>query len=140
MPRINDPENFHGRVNFAALIISQGRPTSRGFDGCFENHDGDAVATALYRRAQARPESALARNLWRYLGRESVEAVALDNAHRTNLAAWSRELRARAARQFAEFMKAEGYAIELTPAGEQAVIPGCERNASPGVRQLDLFG
>lgn len=29
---------------------------------------------------------------------------------------------------------------ELTPAGEQAVIPGCERNASPGARQLDLFG
>lgn len=29
---------------------------------------------------------------------------------------------------------------ELTPAGEQAVIPGCERNCSRTVRQLDLFG
>lgn len=29
---------------------------------------------------------------------------------------------------------------ELTPAGEQTVIPGCERNASPKARQLDLFG
>ena len=29
---------------------------------------------------------------------------------------------------------------ELTPAGEQLVIPGCERNFAPGKRQLDLFG
>lgn len=29
---------------------------------------------------------------------------------------------------------------ELTPAGEQAVIPGCERNLAPAKRQLDLFG
>ena len=29
---------------------------------------------------------------------------------------------------------------ELTPAGEQTVIPGCERNFAPGKRQLDLFG
>ena len=29
---------------------------------------------------------------------------------------------------------------ELTPAGEQHVIPGCERNASPKASQLDLFG
>lgn len=32
------------------------------------------------------------------------------------------------------------YRTELTPAGEQAVIPGCERNFAPGKRQLDLFG
>lgn len=32
------------------------------------------------------------------------------------------------------------FATELTPAGEQAVIPGCERNFAPGNRQLDLFG
>ena len=31
-------------------------------------------------------------------------------------------------------------ATELTPAGEQHVIPGCERNASPKTSQLDLFG
>lgn len=31
------------------------------------------------------------------------------------------------------------YPTELTPAGEQAVIPGCERNASPRAKQLDLF-
>lgn len=32
------------------------------------------------------------------------------------------------------------YRHELTPAGEQAVIPGCERNLSPKAKQLDLFG
>jgi len=32
------------------------------------------------------------------------------------------------------------YRAELTAAGEQSVIPGCERNASPKMRQLDLFG
>ena len=29
---------------------------------------------------------------------------------------------------------------ELTPAGEQFVIPGCERNASTKAKQLGLFG
>ena len=28
---------------------------------------------------------------------------------------------------------------ELTPIGEQLVIPGCERNLSPKAKQLDLF-
>lgn len=32
------------------------------------------------------------------------------------------------------------FTTELTAAGEQTVIPGCERNASPKARQLDLFG
>jgi hypothetical protein len=31
------------------------------------------------------------------------------------------------------------YRTELTAAGEQSVIPGCERDASPKARQLDLF-
>jgi hypothetical protein len=31
------------------------------------------------------------------------------------------------------------FRTELTPAGEQTVIPGCERNASPKATQLDLF-
>lgn len=31
------------------------------------------------------------------------------------------------------------YRSDLTPAGEQLVIPGCERNASPKAKQLDLF-
>ena len=34
----------------------------------------------------------------------------------------------------------EPIATELTPIGEQYVIPGTERNASPRVKQLNLFG
>lgn len=32
------------------------------------------------------------------------------------------------------------FKTELTAAGEQSVIPGCERNAAPSMTQLDLFG
>lgn len=184
MGRENDPDNYAGRVNLAALIIGSGRETSRSFDNCFENYDGDAVAVALYRRAQKSPDTALARNLWRYLCRESVTACAEKNAHRTNLAAWARELRAKASAENAGFFAyledvrrfptyhdgtprkgwhelgdaerrswidnptprtLEGFSYqpvtyELTPIGEQAVIPGCERNLAPARKQLDLFG
>jgi len=34
---------------------------------------------------------------------------------------------------------ARRYASELTPEGEQYVIPGCEKNRDPEKRQLDLF-
>lgn len=34
----------------------------------------------------------------------------------------------------------EAFSTELTPEGEQTVIPGCERNAAPTVKQLDLWG
>ena len=34
---------------------------------------------------------------------------------------------------------APAYRTELTPIGEQLVIPGCEKNLAPGARQLDLF-
>ena len=135
MPSINHPDNFHGRVNLAALYISQGRSTSRTLDHCFQNDDGDAVLTALYRRAQARPESDLARNLWRYIRREKCEPLAIANAHRKNLAAWSRELRA----PYKAPEPPPAFRSELTPTGEQLVIPGCEKNAAPGTRQLDLF-
>jgi hypothetical protein len=32
------------------------------------------------------------------------------------------------------------YKTEFTPWGEQGIIPGCEKNQSPRMRQLDLFG
>lgn len=34
---------------------------------------------------------------------------------------------------------ASPYRTDLTPAGEQTVIPGCEVDASPSVKQLKLF-
>ena len=39
----------------------------------------------------------------------------------------------------AEDQRNPPFRSELTPAGEQLVIPGCERNLAPAARQLDLF-
>jgi len=36
--------------------------------------------------------------------------------------------------------QSSGGSTELTATGEQYVIPGCERNASPRAGQMDLFG
>lgn len=92
MSSINDPSNFTGRVSRAAAHMAQGRPITRGLDNCFENHDGDAVAVALYRRAHKNPDGKLARNIWRYLNQADTEALATANAHRADLLAWSQEL------------------------------------------------
>ena len=62
--------NFQDRVNYAARVISTGRNTSRAFDNCFENHDGDEVATIVYRRSLNNPK--LRANIWRYLSKETV--------------------------------------------------------------------
>lgn len=172
---VYDSENFAGRVALAASYISAERDSNRTFDTCFEMDDGDAVALALYRRTLKRPDTALARNIWKYLSRESVERVAIKYASETNLADLAARIRETKRAAFAGFMaylqdtracptyhdgtprkdwhdlsQAERetwiknptprtYRTELTPAGEQAVIPGCERNASPRAVQLDLF-
>jgi hypothetical protein len=57
--------SFADRVNYAARVISEGRRTSRRFDGCFENGDGDEVVAALRRRAAANPR--LSANLRKYV-------------------------------------------------------------------------
>lgn len=74
MSRLNDPENFRGRVNYAAKVIAYGRRPTRAFDNCFENYDGDEVATAILRRS--RKNARLAANLQRYLSLSSIEAAA----------------------------------------------------------------
>ncbi|MGQ3141255.1 hypothetical protein [Rhizobium oryzihabitans] len=65
MSRINDPENFRGRVAYAAQVIARGGANSRTFDNCFENDDGDEVAVAVLRRSRKNPK--LAANLAKYL-------------------------------------------------------------------------
>jgi len=88
------PTDFSWRVETAARFIASGRPTNRRFDGCFECFDGDAVATALYRRTRRRPDTKLARNLWRYLHRPTVIPIVWANRHRSNFQAWSDDLTA----------------------------------------------
>ena len=66
-------KTFEDRVNFAANVIQSGRQTTRNFDNCFEESDGDAVCLALLRRIDKRPDTKLAQNIWRYLARDTVE-------------------------------------------------------------------
>jgi hypothetical protein len=61
-------DDFTGRVNYAARVIANGRQTSRTFDSCFENYDGNAVAAALMRRAEKNER--LRTNLPRYISLE----------------------------------------------------------------------
>lgn len=79
MSALNRPDNFSGRVNYAAAVIADRREPTRNFDNCFENWDGDVVATALWRRAQK--NTRLAENMPRYLSMELVERNAQTMAH-----------------------------------------------------------
>lgn len=56
MPSVYDETNFIGRVNYAAhCLVRRSGIGSRHFDTCFEMGDGDAVVTALIRRADKNP-------------------------------------------------------------------------------------
>lgn len=100
MSRINDPENFRGRVNYAAKVIAYGRRPTRAFDNCFENYDGDEVATAILRRSKK--NARLAANLQRYLSLASIEAAAerLANVPTRKLPEIARQTRARRKAEF----------------------------------------
>ena len=67
------PDTFTARVDYAARVISKRRETSRAFDGCFENYDGDEVVAALILRA--RRNERIAANLPRYICAESIATV-----------------------------------------------------------------
>lgn len=129
MSSMNRADNFSGRVNYAASVISSGRPTTRSFDNCFENDDGSAVAVALWRRAQKNPR--LAENMPRYLTTELVlrDVEELKDIPTNKLGEIAAEMRAKAKAKFDAIMahrKAEkeakkqacidaGYTIENFP-------------------------
>ncbi|GHE77755.1 hypothetical protein GCM10019059_40930 [Camelimonas fluminis] len=91
---LNDPENFRGRVNYAAAVISNLRNSTRSFDNCFENNDGDVVAAALMRRAERNPK--LKANIPRYLNMDMAEA-AFAEYRNADLPAAARKIRTRSA-------------------------------------------
>ena len=100
MSRLNDPDNFRGRVNYAAHVIAYGRRPTRAFDNCFENYDGDEVATVILRRAKN--NARLAANLHRYLSLASIEAAAerLADVPTRRLPEVARQTRARRTAEF----------------------------------------
>lgn len=89
--RLNRPDNFIGRVDYAAKVIAARRPTTRAFDNCFENDDPEEVIGVLVNRAERNPR--IARNIGFYLTAESIADA------RTKFAGMStREIAAQAAR------------------------------------------
>lgn len=128
MPSVYDLDNFAGRVNYAAQVISNGRETTRSFDTCFEMSDGDQVAAALLRRAENNPK--LAAMLPRYLSLDSVRRYAetIADVPTRDLPRLAREARERRAAAHAAWMadldakqtaiveagKAAGYRVEQT--------------------------
>lgn len=111
MSRLNDPENFAGRVAYAAKVIACGRSPGRAFDNCFENHDGAALATAILRRA--RKNVRIAANLHRYLNLASAEAAArrLADIPTRRLCVVARETRARRAAEFRAWLDEQDASI-----------------------------
>ncbi len=59
------------RINYAESVIRRGGNTSRKFDGCFEEGDGDIVVKALVSKADKRVGK-LATNLSRYVCEHSI--------------------------------------------------------------------
>lgn len=125
-----DDGEFLRRVNLAAAYMGLGRKSSRKFDSCFEMWDGDAVAVALMRRAEKRPATKLAVNLWRYLSRDTVEAAALRQPAGLTLAEWSRELVAKGS-NWEPAREAAPVAAPLPTATGAGLAPLPSESASP---------
>lgn len=101
---VNRYENFKGRVDYAARVIAKGtRNTTRTFDSCFENHDGDAVVAALARRAEKNPK--LAANLTIYLTPETI-ATCREKYYGQDLTEVARRLREEGQIAFEAWLKA----------------------------------
>jgi dsDNA-specific endonuclease/ATPase MutS2 len=101
MSRLNDPDNFVGRVNFAAAVISKGSRQTRNFDNCFENDDGHQVAAALMRRAEKNEK--LAKNLFKYID-ESMTREDYEVHKGKDLQEEARKARQRSREKFDAFM------------------------------------
>jgi len=98
---VNQYDNFMGRVNYAAQVISRNGNTTRTFDGCFENDDGDAVVAALARRCEKNAK--LAANIARYLRPESL-AEYKEKYRGQNLTEVARQLRVEGRAAFEQWM------------------------------------
>ncbi|MGE0653335.1 MAG: hypothetical protein AB7P12_16565 [Alphaproteobacteria bacterium] len=116
MSRLNYPENFRGRVNYAAQVIAYGRRPTRAFDNCFENYDGDEVATAVLRRSKK--NARLAANLHRYLSMASIEAAAerLADVSTRSLPEVARQTRARRRAEFNAWLEQQRTIDAVEPA------------------------
>ena len=115
--RIHEPDGFWDRVSFACAVVAHSARTTRQFDTCFEIFDGDAVAAAVVRRAKARPDGPLARNLFpRYLGPRALASYeATKHLSRKQLENYAADLRKEAIRANDAWWAVERAAGRLPP-------------------------
>jgi hypothetical protein len=104
MSRTNRSDDFAYRVNFAASVISRGVSTTRNFDNCFENYDGDAVVVSLYRRSRRNPK--LRSRIFKYLDRRGMVLAAFKHRRQSvrDITLWAAELRTSAKAAHAKWM------------------------------------
>jgi hypothetical protein len=150
----NTTASYPARVEYAAAAIMRGED-SRALDDCFEMYDGAFVVAALMRRAAT--DEALRVMIARMFSSFSWDEMPWHKTARgvahipdNQLGAEAAKERARQKASWDSILSVQmkltqlgeirpAFRAELTPAGEQYVIPGCERDAAPTVRQLDLF-
>jgi hypothetical protein len=152
-------KSYPARCRYAAQGILRGED-SRAMDDCFENYDGAYVVAYLMRRADKEPDlKAAIRHMfsnfdtWEAIPwiKTAADLASIPDDRLGKAAAQERERQRIASEEMWARMRldqiernkaheaAQTYRTELTPAGEQMVIPGCERDAAPSVRQLSLF-
>lgn len=140
---------FSGRVKYAIKAIYC-QEDSRARDNCYEMHDGDMVVTAIIRQADNDPSLQVAlmkgwTNFPTYAAHPWHEtAKKYRHVKNFEMATIAARLRKEAKAEFAEWiaranMTESKQRSEFTPAGEQLVMGGFERDASPTATQLDLF-
>jgi len=115
--RIHEPDGFWDRVSFACAVVAHSARTTLQFDSCFEMYDGHAVAAAVVRRAKARPDGPLARNLFpRYLGPRALASYeATKHLSRKQLENCAADLRKEAIRANDAWWAVERAAGRLPP-------------------------
>ncbi|WP_306150689.1 hypothetical protein [Roseovarius sp. MMSF_3281] len=143
----NTTASFPARVRYAIQGILRAED-SRAFDNCFEMYDGAYVVAAIMREAEGNEAlRVMIHHMFRnYEQYEDVpwHKTAADLAHVSDLGKAAAAERKRRREEFAEWMRREAhrkaYRSELTDAGEQSIIPGCERDDErTGATQLSLF-
>jgi hypothetical protein len=80
-------------ISFSQQVIASGRTATRNFDNCFEWHGSHAVAIALYRKTQKRPDTKLAQNLFKYLSEDPVKSSVDTYGHWEDLEALCEHLK-----------------------------------------------
>lgn len=111
-----DDGGFGKRVDYAASVISTRRETSRAFDSCFENYDGDAVVYALIQRAKKNDK--IAANLPHYIAASSLAELA-GRFDGMNLVDVARGMRSKAMQNTKETVAVVSAELETPPIGVQ---------------------